>query len=381
MAQGLFSQGTTSVARPTAPTVTSAQGSNTTDLIVSYTPSVYGPALTSYIVTPTATDGGQTISPVTTTATTVTFTSLDTSFAKSYTFGVQAQNTSGVGKSGVSNTSTVAVLYSLAVTANSTQNYTVPTGRTKLSSIIIGPGGSGGSGASAPNGGGGAGGGGGGSGAIVEFEEHTVSGGGTVALTIGDAGGTSILAYNATTLGTANSGAAGSAGSGGTAGAGGAGGSGSSNVTSASVISGVTGGSGANGTGGAGFNSPQASIAGSAGGTNATSITFSSTSGALVSPYTNVVLGSGGGGSSGSYGYSPSVPNGAVGGTNGGQGGKGAQGGYGSPEGAGANAGTAGTVGGGGGGGAGGSRHIQGNTQAATGGGSGGSGRILVFVR
>jgi hypothetical protein len=381
MAQGLFSQGTTSVARPSSPTVTSAQGSNTTDLVVSYTPSVYGPALTSYVITPTAIDGGGTISPVTTTATTVTFTSLDANFGKNYTFGVQAQNTSGIGKPGVSNTSTVAVLYSLAATVNSTQNYTIPTGRTKLSSILIGPGGDGGSGSSAPNNGSGAGGGAGGSGGIVEFEEYTVSGGGTVALTIGSAGGTSILAYDATTLATANSGATGGAGSGSTGGAGGAGGSGSSNVNGASVIAGVAGGDGAAGRGGAGFNSPQASVAGNVGGTNATSITFASPSGALVSPYTTVVLGSGGGGSSGTYGYAPSVPNGAVGGTNGGAGGKGAQGGYGSPEGSQASAGSSGTAGGGGGGGAGGSRHIQGNVQAATGGGAGGSGRILVFVK
>jgi hypothetical protein len=51
MAQGLFSQGTASTARPTQPsTVTTATSATTTDVTVSFVPSVYGPVATSYVI-------------------------------------------------------------------------------------------------------------------------------------------------------------------------------------------------------------------------------------------------------------------------------------------------------------------------------------------
>jgi hypothetical protein len=56
MAQGLFSQGTTSVARPTEPSTAASTNDatlSTSDITVTYTPAVIGGVATSYVITAT----------------------------------------------------------------------------------------------------------------------------------------------------------------------------------------------------------------------------------------------------------------------------------------------------------------------------------------
>ena len=69
MAQGLFSSGTTSVARPTEPSTAASTGDSTlstSDVTVTYTPALIGAAATSFVVTAT-----NNTSAVVTSATTV----------------------------------------------------------------------------------------------------------------------------------------------------------------------------------------------------------------------------------------------------------------------------------------------------------------------
>ena len=94
MAQGLFSQGTTSTARPTEPsTVTTSTSATTTDVVVSFTPSVYGPAATSYIIIGTHVDART--STTTTTGTSATLGSQ--AGGRAYVYTVRPQNANGTG--------------------------------------------------------------------------------------------------------------------------------------------------------------------------------------------------------------------------------------------------------------------------------------------
>ena len=94
----------------------------------------------------------------------------------SYTFQIRATNSVGTGAySAASNSVTPATpSYSLVLTANTTQNWTVPSGTTKIAAYVIaGGGGAGGGGGVAgglPGGGGGAGGGCG----IVGFKDFSI---------------------------------------------------------------------------------------------------------------------------------------------------------------------------------------------------------------
>ena len=148
MAQGFLAQGSTpvtSVARPTEPTIgTATTSANTTDAVLTFTPSVYGAAATSYVITKTsATTGAVTGTTQTTTASPVTVTGL--SGTSSYTFTVRPQNANGLGSrsSGSTAAVTTPTVYSLALTATNTQSYSIPTGYTRMAAFVIGGGGAG----------------------------------------------------------------------------------------------------------------------------------------------------------------------------------------------------------------------------------------------
>jgi hypothetical protein len=101
MAQGLFSQGTTSVARPSEPTPgtpTAADGINVT---VPFTVSSFGPAATSYTVVSTP----DSITTTTTSTTTVSYVDSALNPGTTYTFQVRGNNANGNGKLSSASTS------------------------------------------------------------------------------------------------------------------------------------------------------------------------------------------------------------------------------------------------------------------------------------
>ena len=95
MAQGLFSSGTTSIARPTEPSTGSVTYSNTASPTVTFefTPAVVGAAATAWTVTSNAT--GDTILKTTATSGSQTFSYLTGGTAEVYVSAVNANGTSG----------------------------------------------------------------------------------------------------------------------------------------------------------------------------------------------------------------------------------------------------------------------------------------------
>jgi hypothetical protein len=379
MAQGFLAQGTgavTSVARPTEPLIgTATTSGSTTDTTLTFTPSVYGGTATSYVITKTSTTtGAVTGTQQTTTASPVTVTGL--SGGASYTFTVRPQNANGLGSrsSGSSAAVTTPVVYSLQLTANNTQSYTIPTGYNFMSAYIAGGGGTGGSGINATGGaaaagGGGAGGGGAG---FTAFKGVAVSPGQAYTVTVAAAGGISkVTSPNAVDLGTANAGSANTAGTG------------SSNIAGAVNVSGGAGGAAVASrpeSGNQFFGTP--GNAGSAAAT--TSVSLSETG----LPAVSVTVGGGGSGGGGGATNSGSSW-GGLGGAGATGGGKGGAGGgtsgttssqpywsqvYGET-------GYAGSAGAGGGGGGGGAGNYQGNQRGSgAAGGAGGAGQILIYL-
>jgi hypothetical protein len=113
-----------------------------------------------------------------------------------YTFTVTATNASGTSAASAASNSVspAAANYTLRLTANNTQNFTVPAGAQLMSAYIIGGGGSGNSGGSALQ----PGGTGGRAASAVAFEEFAVTPGDVYVVTVGSAGGTSSLGSLAT---------------------------------------------------------------------------------------------------------------------------------------------------------------------------------------
>jgi hypothetical protein len=142
MATGNIRGGKRNYARPTAPSTTTVTASTTqAEVTYSITPSTLGPTATSYVITGTSNDGGTAIN---TTVTSTSGTATGWSAGKNYSVSLAAQNYNGVGASGGVTTLSIPNVYELVLTANNTQNYTIPSGKTKLAGIVISAGGSGG---------------------------------------------------------------------------------------------------------------------------------------------------------------------------------------------------------------------------------------------
>jgi hypothetical protein len=365
---------------PQAPTIGTPSVTNTTTVSIPFTEgNSGGSTITSYTVASSPsislTTSGTT-SPLTVTG----------SFADgvSYTFTVAATNSFGTSLYSSSSTAvTPSPTYTLLTTATSTQNYTWPSGYSKLRAVVVGGGGGGAGGSGGGNVStnqiyGGQGGGGGGGGGVVHFSDYSVSPGTTLAITVagsgsggnggsgggngnaGNSGGVTNLTIAGTSIATANGGSSGSgtnASNSASAGTGGAGGNGSNNI-SATNVSGPSGG-----TGGAGA--------------NASTITYNAAG--ILSLQTGG--GGGGGGQGGTNGWGDfhdrGKSNGGAGGSSGGgKGGDGNQFGNGQAS----NAGT--TSGAGGGGGAGGATQDAGSSKfSGSAGSSGASGVIYIYGR
>lgn len=372
MATGNIKGGKRNYARPTTPGVTAT--TSETSISATVTPSSLGPVATSYTYTATPVSTGLSTS-VTTSATSLTITDGLTGNA-SYTFNVQAANYNGASGTTISNSVVFPSLYQLLVTANSTQNYTIPSGYTKMAVVAVGAGGTGNNGENGAYSnsnffGGGAGGNGGGSGGIAGAWEIAVTPGQTASLTVGTAGNLSKVTYGGVDVVTANAGTAN------------AGGNAQSNISTNILLTngsaGGSGGSRALGTANAG-NVP--GNPGSAG----TTTTYNTTLGGLIAGGVALTftVGAGGGGGGGAYGQNQGLTAGGTGGTSVSNGGGGA-GGNCSNNGA-MNGGSTGTVatgfGGGGGGGGGAPAWAGGNVNNSPGSGAAGAaGRVYVYLK
>lgn len=315
MASNNINNGKRNYSRPTTPaTVVVTTSTSTTDTSISITPNTVGPVPASYTISAASTNGGLSTSVTVVTSNTsqptvyaypfngqipaLNNTAGGLNSAKSYILEVTPINSNGTGNLSATTSFTTVGAYELALTANSTQNFTVPAGATKLGAYLIGGGGAGGN----VSGGFGAGGGGGGGGGGVGFQEYTVTSGDTVAITIGSAAGTSNISVNASSIATANGGAVGSVGNGNQAndfppgGAGGAAGSGSSNVAGAVTMTGGTGGAGGNG---GWFQSQGGNVSGSNGGAQSTNAFTGGVTGLGAATFTPNTGGGGGGGGQG----------------------------------------------------------------------------------
>lgn len=323
--------------------------------VVSFTEPAYkGKASITYTVT--SSPGGITASG---SSSPITVTGL--SNGTSYTFTVTA-SAGGVGAaaSSASGGVTPAVpVYSLVQTFNSSGNYTIPSGATRLAVYVRGAGASGGSSSQATGGVGGKG------GTIAKFEDVSVSSGTNYTVTIAGSGGSTsfgnLLTVNSAsgqnTVGNATGNAAG--------------------ITSAN---GGNGGSAGNQS--SGFGSIEG---GNSGGSGNAGANISGTATGLTTYQAGGGGGGGGGGASASINSNGGAGGGgggvgaAVGGANGGGGGNANTILPESYQNAGSSGGS-GTTGGGGGGGGGSGR--TGSTYAGnSGGGSGGSGQIFVYVK
>lgn len=163
---------------PDKPTITSVSEVDSTYLRVAFSPSNTGGVPANYVTT--ASPGGATVtgnSPA-------NFTTLTE--GTSYTFTVVPKTSDGTSgpTSNASNSATMPLkLYSLSQTFNTSGNFTVPSGKTKIA--IVGAGSGAGGGGSGPRG---SAGGAGGGGAIIIVEDINTNGGTNYAVTIGSAG-------------------------------------------------------------------------------------------------------------------------------------------------------------------------------------------------
>jgi hypothetical protein len=351
MATGNIKGGKRNYAKVTPPTTsTPTTNASTTTFTLAYTEDTLGPRATSYTVT-AANTGITSTASITTSGGSIAGFNPGT-----YTLSIAGVNYNGTGPSTtISNSFVIPANYVLVGTYNSSTNYVVESGITKIAAYVIG-GGGGGSGGGNGSGHGTGGGGGGGTG-IAGFKDYAVTAGQTVVVTVG-AGGTSVSGSNVanaggasnvtvagTSIATANggNGALNASNNTGAGGAGGSGGTGSSNVAGAITISGPSGGEGRSG------NSNNSSFNGANQASNS-NITGEANISAILPTTTR--FGSGGSGFGGPY----------SGGTGGGGGGSG--------NGQGSNGqGATGTGAGGGGGGG----------QSGTAGGAGAAGQIVLY--
>lgn len=368
---GLASVASGSVAAttvPQSPTIGSVTEASATSVSVAFTPRASGgKTVTGYTVTssPGGLTGTGTSSPITVSGLTT---------GTAYTFTVRATNANGTSESSSASASiTPQPPYALALTANATQNWTVPAGVNKIAVYVM----SGGRGGQSNNSIGlssGVQGGTGGQG--VAFKDYAVIPGEVYSLTVG-AGGASgfgvggesritaptskssvVLANAFPTNGVATSNVAGFV-SGGLA-SGGSGGAAGFTVNNGTNRQGKPGNAGTNQSG-LTLGLPATTTVNYGGGGGGGG-------GGGLGNDSNLFAGGGAGGAGGS-------PSGSSGGSGGGSYGE-----YGNEQG---NAGQTGLVpggGGGGGGGAGGGSGYGGNKQGGPG-GSGGAGRILVYTK
>jgi hypothetical protein len=357
MAQGFFKFGTgavTSVARPTEPTIgTATTSAETTDVVVTFTPSVFGPAATSYVVTGTTTTATA-VTSITQTTTGTSVTMVGNSGGASYTYSVRPQNANGLASrsSSLTGAAAVPIIYALALTANTTQNYTIPSGKSFIGAIVYGGGASGTAGGNqnaSPSWHTGTA---GSSGGAVAFSGFAVTAGQELSIVIGGASGTSSIITSGTTIATATGGVG--LTSPGTA---------SSNVSGHSSVSGVNGGA-----------------SGVAGTTNTAYMTITGTG------IPNSIQGPGGGGGGvggGGHGNGAgSAPAQHAGGAAGGGAGvRGVWGNSGSTSIGGGPLSSNGTNGGGGGGGAGGGYNVHNwGPSGGAGGGTGSTGTVYIYT-
>jgi hypothetical protein len=280
MAVNSFSQGAVRSAVPLpVTTATATTSATTTDVTVTWTPDTKGAVPSVYTVTGTATGGFTTFA--TTTATSVTM--VRQNGGRAYTFAVASQNEYGSSTANAS--ATPPFVYQEALTAINTQNYTIPTGYSKMAAIVYGGGGNGTT--TSLNSGAGSNGGKGGAGAgAVAFQEYSITQGQVYQVTVGTAGGQSkITAPGSVIIAQANGGGQGGVGTGTNAG-----GTATSQVAVNATITGGTGGGGSSGENGS-------NTVGQAGGA-ASATTFTVlTAYPLPNPLATNLGGGGGGGS------------------------------------------------------------------------------------
>lgn len=211
MAVNKINQGKRNYARPTPPTITTATTSSTTsDIVVSWTPSPYGPPAANYTVVSSTAAHSHTQSK-TTSGTSIT---MNQPGGSAYDFLIRAIGPAGTGKNRTSaiGTRVPPRIWGLFQTYNNSQTLTIPAGYAKMAGILIGAGGGGGAGNTGSAGSGG----GGGSG--MYFIDFDVNPGENFSVTVGSGGNqgssggsSSILrSANSTTIAQAGGGGAGS---------------------------------------------------------------------------------------------------------------------------------------------------------------------------
>jgi hypothetical protein len=347
------SAGTTKIADvPDQPTIGAISDNDGASASVSITQSNTGGNPASFLVT--ASPGGATGSG----NSPVIVSPLDPGTAYTFTAVPRTSNLISGPTSSVSSSFTIPA-YELSQTFNTSGNYTVPSGKTKLAIKIVGGGGNGGNGMGG-RGFQGRGGGGGGGGGVGLVEEITVTAGTNYAVNVGAGGGGQSKFGN---IVTANGGGNGENWNTGTAGGGG-------------------GGSFSNNTG---------TVRGSAGGGSGVQGTFSNASGPGGSVSTintsnngvgsfSAAGGGGAGGGGGHSGFPQAGTNGGAGGNPfGGAGGGGINGP--SNDNAGGGQGGRGIGGGGGGAGSAGGHNGFDFEAAYNGGGGGAAGRVIVYAK
>lgn len=269
MAQGLFSGTNTnpSVARPTEPsTATTTASTNSAQATINYTPAVVGPTATSYVITGTSSAG--TITETSTSNS--TYTTNTAAGGYTWSFSIAAQNANGSsGRSTDAGTAAITAYYAERLTTNASTTYTIPTGATKLAAIVISGSGSGGTPGQSYTGGTG-----GRTSTLVAFEEYSVTSGDVVTVTVGAAGGDSVVSIGATEIARATFA-----------------GNGTTNGTQRGALAGLAGGTGGSSTTGGSL-----SQNGNTGSNTSVTTTFT-TSGALVNQTFTFGAGGGGGGS------------------------------------------------------------------------------------
>ena len=361
---------------PQAPTIGTVAVTNSTTVSVPFTAGASGGStITSYTVTSSpsiALSTSGTTSPLTVTGT----------FAggTEYTFTMTATNAYGTSSSSSSSNSVLPLpAYALAETFNSTGNYTIPSGKTKLAIFAFSGGGSGGTSGNTNDGYAASGGSGSRGGA---FQEYDVTSGQVIGITVGTSNGSTVInsVTNSTNLATISLN------------------TGTSNLPNFITVAGGGGGGGGRGAQGDTYYTAQYSnnLRGNAG-ASGSAISLSLAGLGSVSYTTG--SGGGGGGSGGrvfgpNNGFDGRVANGGSGGSRNGNSGAGGGGGYAQADGTGYSSGGGGgenanwaganLLGGGGAGGSGGAGYGSGGQSSISSGGTGGvgsDGKVYVYVR
>jgi hypothetical protein len=339
-----------------APTITGITNPDDTNPTIAFTTSPRGGVATSYTIVATAAVGGATFTKTGVTTSPDTMTGLTPNAVFNFTIrGINAQGDAGPLSESFGPYTTPNPPYALSQNFASSGTYTVPSGKTKLSLVVIGGGTGGNAGSGFVGGSGGAG-----TSSAYGASGVDVTPGQTYTVTLAGAGGTSSFGSILTSTGGGNA---------------------------ATKIA----PSGGGGNGGGGGNKPNSQNI--PGGYNGFSGTAGNAGGNITIPDIGAVQWGGGGGGGGGGGSSNSVSSGGGGGGAGGAayGGTGGGGGganrcyYDCGNGNSGAAGATGSAGGGGGGGGGGrgsTGQFAGNRAGAVGAaGAGGPGRVIVYAK